>query len=96
MLRIKSVDLTTTEDRSSSGAIAYKFPGICHSLIVSRGKSWSAVWNNSKKSNAAQTRFWPVSGPFWIRVGVAVWVRVRVRVRVRVMVRGWVGSTPVP
>ena len=44
--------------------------------------------NNFPK--AAQSRFSPISGPFWVRVGV------RVRVRARVRVRGWVGSTPVP
>ena len=39
-----------------------------------------------------QPRLSPISGPFWVRVGV----RVRVGVGVRVRARGWVGSTPVP
>ena len=51
---------------------------------------WSADRNNNKK--LAQPRFSPISGPFWVRVGI----RVRVRVGVGVRARGWVGSTPVP
>ena len=47
---------------------------------------WSAGRNNKKNPTAAQPRFSPVSGPFW------VWVGARVTARVR----GWVGSTPVP
>lgn len=43
------------------------------------------------KSKAAQPRFWPVSGLFWIRVGA----RNRVKVRVSVRDRG-VGSALVP
>ena len=42
-----------------------------------------------KYRQAAQSRFSPVSGPFWVRVGV------RVRVRVTVRVRGWFMPTPV-
>ena len=42
----------------------------------------------NKFPKAAQPRFSPISGPFWVRVGV--------RVRVGARVRGWVGSAPVP
>ena len=42
-----------------------------------------------KNPKAAKPRFWPISGPFWVRVGV------RDRVRGRGRVRGWVGSTAV-
>ena len=46
---------------------------------------WSAdrnivhIYTNPK---AAQSRFSPISGPFWVRVGVRVWVRDN---------KGWVG-----
>ena len=53
---------------------------------MSGGKSWSTVRVLKEKSIAAHPLFWPVSGPFWVRVGV----------RVRVRVSGWVGSTSVP
>ena len=43
---------------------------------------------------AAQPRCSPISGAFWVRVGVRV--RVKVRVRVTFRARGWVSSTPVP
>ena len=50
------------------------------------------IGTRNKFPKAAQPRFSPISGPFWVRVGVRARVSVRVRVRVRTSVRGWVGS----
>ena len=44
---------------------------------------WSADREMKRYRKAAQPRFSPVSGPFWVRIGV--------RGRVRVRDRGWVG-----
>ena len=48
-------------------AVDCKFPGICKSLLVSGGKSWSAVRNIPKitqtRSAACLADFWPVLGP---------------------------------
>ena len=57
-----------------------------------RAMWWSADRNNNRNPKAAQPRFSPISGPFWVRVGVGI----RVRAGVRARVRGWVESTPVP
>ena len=46
--------------------------------------------HSKNNSHAAQRHFWPVSDPFWVRLGV------RARVRVRVGDWGCVGSTCVP
>ena len=70
-----------------------KFLGNCKSVLVPGSKIVVRSSEHPEKTiergaAAFLPRFWPVSGPFWVRLGV--------RVRVTVRDRSWVGSACVP
>ena len=81
-------------DSSVIGVSGKKFPGFLKSLLQCHQDlfcpQFGILKEKSQPVQSRRVRFWPVSGPFWVPVGV------RVRVRVRTRVRDWVRSTPVP
>ena len=58
--------------------------------LIGRGLCGGPQTGMNKFPKAAQPRFSPISGPFWVRVGV----RVRVRVRAGIGLGGGLGLHP--